>query len=251
VGATHLSGEGLVLTEVFFNDVKVAHRTSTAVIVVSYSGIPPVFDDLTDTVFNSSLGCQKVNLGSTGFKLMTTYVFGSYPNCNSYKYKDTYEFHNNGQWYHYITVYGPGLCNYTLQWYSPRLRHDYDVNGPANYFDEWTASGWTLRTVEGNYYYQSPYYAGVYDWRNYVPGKQITQAPAFNSYGPDHYILRYNGSSEFDGSPQPPIASWANGQAINGADIVNWFIPYVSPSPTLCQPLYPCRVGVYAPVFGY
>jgi len=251
--AGHVSGRGLTVTSAFYNNQKVAHDLSTPLIRVQYAGPHGrINDKLVDAVFNATQGCVKSNIGTTGFKVTTQYVFGAWPACGTYKYDDTYEFFNTGNFYHYVVVWGPGFaCDDAVSWYGPEFRHDMDVTQAGNnFFDEWTGA-WANRSVEGNYYYQPPYLSPNYDWRNYVTGKQLTQAPAFISSAPDNWALRYNGA-ELGGSPVvPPLGTWANGENINNADIVNWFLPYGWVTSTQCQPSFPCKIGIFNLTGGY
>ncbi len=251
--AGHYDGRGLRIINAYFNSQLVASDLSTPLVRVQYTGgHGRIKDDLSDAVFNSVQGCVKTNLGSTGFKVTTQYVFGEWAACGTYKYDDTYEFYSsNGTFYHYVTAHGPGYsCSDTVSWYGPEFRHDMDVTTSSpNSVDEWTGS-WTNRSTEGNYYYQSPYLSPNYDWRNYVTGKQLTLAPAFISSGPDNYALRYNGS-QFDAGGAPPLSTWSNGESIGSADIVNWLLPYGYATPTQCQTSYPCKIGMYTLINGY
>jgi hypothetical protein len=109
--AGHYDGRGLRIINAYFNSQLVASDLSTPLVRVQYTGgHGRIKDDLSDAVFNSVQGCVKTNLGSTGFKVTTQYVFGEWAACGTYKYDDTYEFYSsNGTFYHYVTAHGPWL----------------------------------------------------------------------------------------------------------------------------------------------
>jgi hypothetical protein len=209
--------------------VRAIHSAAVPFVYVNYAG--DASGPFTDT-----LTCEaavQVRQIMNGFDLQATYDFG-----DDYMYDHVWRFHDDGQFGSAIVVHGPGEEIHGNHTYHLPFRFDLDISGSKgdSFQRRSPARRWVDVAKEGR---QTPVVAPDYDWR--VIDKASRRSATIRARTGDDaelWALRYKRSESLSsagfalpgppGSPGSVPAIYADGQSVQGTDLVVWYIAHLS-----------------------
>lgn len=246
------------------NNVKWKGTDATYNTVITKTRVPSIYvdyptgpSDVLDKVGAAELTHLHKVAVTNGFRLEAEYIYGcaTWPTYGCYKYEQQWMFKNDGTFFPWMEVYGPGLRSgwggpsfgdphYVIRWYFNTAIDGTSDDGFAHY----ESSGWVKPTQEDKKAAATPY-SGSFDWKMFdYPESGTGTSEAFSvdpweADNPTMHYLRYY-SSQIDiplcttpsetncdnvetqkiGSP----AKWDNNESIQstsaGQDNVEWYI---------------------------
>ena len=223
---------GLRLGTADYQGIRILHAASVPFVFVNYQG--GAYGPFSDKLRSASrqVGVREI---VRGFDLVVKYdLYGA-----DYEYDHIWRFHDDGQFGSVVVIHGPGEEIYGRHVYHIPFRFDLDLSGAAG--DSFQRRGqfgaWQDVPLEGRHF---PLLGGSvgFDWRviDKATGKSA-RVRAREGDGAELWALRYKTPEAWGswggvqgnapGSPGSVPAIYDDGQSVQHADIVLWYIAHV------------------------
>jgi hypothetical protein len=233
---------GLRLGVCNYRGKRAIHAASVPFVYVNYWGNSsgPFTDELQSTT--NEIDVREI---MAGFDLKVTYdIYGS-----DYQYDHVWRFQEDGQFSSTIVIQGPGEEIDGRHTYHIPFRIDLDVSAAGgDSFQRRGADGWDDVESEGRF---SPTAPPVWDWRVLDPASgRSASVRGRAGDNAELWALRYRRSEAWGswgaagkgapGSPGSVPAVYADGQSVQNANVVLWYIAHVGSVaiPAACGPAF-------------
>jgi hypothetical protein len=244
------ASSGLRLGVCEYQSIRVIQSASVPFVYVNYEGDSsgPFTDQLKST--KSKVEIRDIMFG---FDLKVTYDFYG----EDYQYEHVWRFHDDGQFGSAVVIQGPGEEIDGHHTYHLPFRYDLDISGASgdSFQKRRAGGGWEDVMYEGRYVPMHPW-SPDFDWR--VIDKSSGRSASIRARARDNaevWALRYSAleswgswgaaGSGAPGSPGSVPAIYDNGQTVQSADIVVWYIAHIPSVERVaaCGPWF--RLGAY------
>jgi hypothetical protein len=216
-------GDGTRFTAAAFNGSVVFARLDLPFVFVTYSETQECCTDQLSNAVRDS-GPTKTSY-TNYFEIASTYGFGSCSGSFAYKYVERYQFYGTGQLRAMLVVYGPGI--YPTARYEAFWRVDFDITeAVGDIFQQWVGGSWTTRQIEGTYCDDGSNDPSGREWRQRdpSPSRHYSVNPySVNLYYCDLAVRYHTGEFGATSGSHPYPTSYATGESINDADVVQWW----------------------------
>lgn len=226
------ASSGLRLGSCEYAGLRVIHNASVPFVYVNYEGDSsgPFTDELRSTSAD-----VEVRVIMNGFDLKVTYDWYG----EDYEYDHVWRFHDDGQFGSTVVIQGPGEEIDGHHTYHLPFRYDLDISGTAgdSFQRRLSAGGWQDIEFEGRQFPQVPW-APRDDWR--VIDKASGRSALIRGRARDNaelWALRYKPIESWSswgatgagapGDPGSVPAIYDNGQSVQSANLVIWYIAHV------------------------
>jgi hypothetical protein len=224
---------GLRLGAADYQGIRVLYAASVPFVHVSYQGdaYGPFTDELRSTT-------KEVVLREIvkGFDLVVKYdLYGA-----DYEYDHVWRFHDDGQFGSMIVIHGPGEEIHDRHTYHIPFRFDLDLSGASgDSFQARSPLGTWMDVADEGRTFPSFGGGGDYAWRliDKTTGKSA-RLRARTGDSAEVWALRYKAAEAWGswggaqastpGSPGSVPAIYSDGQSVQDADVVLWYIAHVS-----------------------
>ncbi len=214
--------DGLRIVNVTFRDRQVLGSATIPQVDVQYAGFT-LLDEL-GSLAVPAVGGTEAGALQDGFELRQLYMMSAWPRCGTYRYMQSWRFHDDGRLEPRLEISGPGIegaHTYNVYW-----RLDLDIDGPGDdSFQNW-ATGWSEPEAEGLFAAGFPLSPDGFKWRSVDGPRQYAVAPRPED-GAVLWALSFEaGQGDFNlpafRVPNFP-SQWVNGEGIQDTNVVLWY----------------------------
>ncbi|MFQ5459905.1 MAG: carboxypeptidase regulatory-like domain-containing protein [Anaerolineae bacterium] len=216
------ASDGLRIFNVTYGGREVLSSATIPQIDVEYAGFT-LLDEL-GSLAVPAVGGTNAGALQDGFDLRQLYMMSAWPRCGTYRYMQSWRFHDDGRLEPRLEISGPGIegaHTYDVYW-----RLDLDIDGPGDdSFQNW-ATGWSEPEAEGLFAAGLPLSPDGFKWRS-VDGPRLYAVAPRPEDGAVLWALSFEaGQGDFNlpafRVPNFP-SQWVNGEGIQDTNVVLWY----------------------------